>query len=232
MNKELKDYTDLLVRNAQVLLKRDRVLHPILVPFTDMSTPPKPRPIQIATDEDVGLIADLMKSLAKKSIALVLLMDGFSKTNEIRDGAPVENDDEISEAIVALVYTKNETSMRHIFYVEKDGEYSFCDMGWDTANKLEGNFANPYKPDGLKYLTNPASYSTGTAVAANSPTSNGGKVASYSVAPALPAGLILSPITGVITGTPTIVTATADYVVTATNAVGSTTASLSITVTA
>jgi hypothetical protein len=145
MNKELKDYTDLLVRNAQVLLKRDRVLHPILVPFTDMSTPPKPRPIQIATDEDVGLIADLMKSLAKKSIALVLLMDGFSKTHEIRDGAPVENDDEISEAIVAIVYTKNETSMRQVFYVEKDGDYSFCDMGWDTANKFGGNFANPYK---------------------------------------------------------------------------------------
>jgi hypothetical protein len=55
-------------------------------------------------------------------------------------------------------------------------------------------------------------------------------VASYSVSPGLPVGLTLNTITGVINGTPTAVTATASYIVTASNASGSTTASLSITV--
>jgi len=86
-------------------------------------------------------------------------------------------------------------------------------------------------PRSLTYSTNPASYVAGTAIAANSPASTGGAVASYSVAPALPAGLTFNTATGVITGTPTTPTAQANYTVTATNAGGSTSVSLSITVT-
>ena len=87
-------------------------------------------------------------------------------------------------------------------------------------------------PANLTYLPNPASYPAGTAITANTPSSTGGAVASYSVAPALPAGLSLSPTTGVITGIPSIVTLMANYVVTATNAVGFATTSLSITIVA
>src|SRR5207253_2579629 len=65
---------------------------------------------------------------------------------------------------------------------------------------------------------------------ANSPTSAGGAVVSYAVSPALPAGLSLSTSTGVITGTPTALAATAGYLVTATNTGGSTTATVTITV--
>ena len=62
------------------------------------------------------------------------------------------------------------------------------------------------------------------------PTSIGGAVVSYSVSPALPAGLTLNTSTGVISGTPTTLTAIANYTITATNTGGSTTASVSITV--
>ena len=85
-------------------------------------------------------------------------------------------------------------------------------------------------PSGLSYTTPAADYTQGTPITANSPTSAGGAVASYSVSPGLPVGLTLNTITGVINGTPTAVTATASYIVTASNASGSTTASLSITV--
>ena len=85
-------------------------------------------------------------------------------------------------------------------------------------------------PSNLTYSSNPAVYTLGTAIAPNTPSSGGGAVASYSVSPALPAGLSLNPTTGVITGTPTAITATANYRVTATNATGNTTATLSITV--
>jgi PKD repeat protein len=85
-------------------------------------------------------------------------------------------------------------------------------------------------PAGLTYSTNPAFYVTGTAIAANSPTSSGGAVASYAVAPELPAGLTLSPTTGIITGTPTMAQAAANYTVSATNAAGSAKVTLSIAV--
>jgi hypothetical protein len=58
-------------------------------------------------------------------------------------------------------------------------------------------------PSGLAYSSNPATYTLGTAIAANTPTSGGGPVVAYEVSPALPAGLALDGTTGVITGTPT-----------------------------
>ena len=87
-------------------------------------------------------------------------------------------------------------------------------------------------PAGLTYSVNPAVYTVGAAIGLNAPTSSGGPVASYSVSPALPAGLSLNTSTGVISGTPTAVAATASYTVTAVNSLGSTTVGLSITVNA
>jgi hypothetical protein len=85
-------------------------------------------------------------------------------------------------------------------------------------------------PSALSYATGTAVYTKGVAIAPDSPTSSGGAAASYSVSPALPAGLSLSTTTGIVSGTPTVVTATGSYVVTATNSGGNTMASLTITV--
>ena len=87
-------------------------------------------------------------------------------------------------------------------------------------------------PTGLTFAVNPAVYTVGTAITANSPSSSGGAVASYSVSPALPAGLSLNTTNGVISGTPTAVVAIATYTVTATNFAGSATVGLTITVNA
>jgi hypothetical protein len=88
--------------------------------------------------------------------------------------------------------------------------------------------ANP--PTGLSYSSNPATYTKDTAITNNMPTSSGGAVVSYSVSPALPAGLTLNTSTGIISGTPTTLTEASNYTITATNTGGSTTASLSIAV--
>jgi len=85
-------------------------------------------------------------------------------------------------------------------------------------------------PAGLSYAPGTAVYTKGVAIASNSPTSGGGAVASYSVSPVLPAGLSQSASTGVISGTPSAVTAAANYVVTATNSGGSTKVTLNLTV--
>ena len=103
-----------------------------------------------------------------------------------------------------------------------------------TSHGSGGSMSPPLlaAPSNLSYSTNPAVYTTGTAIAANAPSSGGGAVASYAVAPPLPAGLTLNSSTGVISGTPTVATSAATYVVTATNAAGKATFNLTITVNA
>jgi hypothetical protein len=80
-------------------------------------------------------------------------------------------------------------------------------------------------PTGLKYSSNPIIYQQGVAITPNTPSSSGG-VVSYSISPALPAGLSFNTTTGVITGTPTAATAGASYTVMATNPAGSATVAL------
>jgi hypothetical protein len=92
----------------------------------------------------------------------------------------------------------------------------------------DGNSAKA--PSALSYATSTAVFTKGVAIAPDSPKSSGGAVTSYSVSPALPTGLVLSASTGIVSGTPTAVTAAGTYVVTASDSAGSTTASLSITV--
>ncbi len=87
-------------------------------------------------------------------------------------------------------------------------------------------------PAGLSYSQNPATYTAGVAIVPNVPTSTGGAITSYAVSPALPAGLVLNGTTGVISGTPAASAAMAVYAVTGTNATGSTTAGLTLTVVA
>jgi len=71
-------------------------------------------------------------------------------------------------------------------------------------------------PSNLQYSTPPA-FVVQTTITPLTPTVSG-QVTSYSVSPALPAGISLDPGTGVISASPTAVTAKATYAVTATNA--------------
>ena len=87
----------------------------------------------------------------------------------------------------------------------------------------------PAAPSGLSYPTI-GTLVVGTAMSV-SPTVTG-TVSSYSVTPALPAGLAIDTATGAISGTPTGASAATSYVVTATNAGGSTTVSFSLAVSA
>jgi hypothetical protein len=86
-------------------------------------------------------------------------------------------------------------------------------------------------PSGLSYTPSSASGTVGTAIGSLTPTVTG-TVTSYSVSPALPAGLFISPSTGVISGTPTAVSALDTYTVTAANGTGTTTATVTIEVSA
>lgn len=81
--------------------------------------------------------------------------------------------------------------------------------------------STPAAPSGLTYREGAAIYTVGQVIAANAPASSGGPITGYSIAPALPAGLLFDPQTGLISGTPTVVTADSAYTVIGTNAAGS-----------
>ena len=91
---------------------------------------------------------------------------------------------------------------------------------------------NDQKPTALSYAARTSSYIINTPITANVPSSGGGAVVSYGVSPALPVGLNFSTATGIIGGTPTAMTSSAVYTVTATNSGGSATATVVIEVTA
>jgi hypothetical protein len=88
---------------------------------------------------------------------------------------------------------------------------------------------NAAAPANLSYPQTTITANVGQSIATDTPTVTG-TVNSYSVSPALPAGLSLSASTGAISGIPTAVTTQASYTVTAANSAGSTTASVQIVV--
>ena len=86
-------------------------------------------------------------------------------------------------------------------------------------------------PTSIAYEAPAAEYPTQTPIAANTPTLTGGTATTFAVEPALPAGLVLDPTTGAISGSTTRVLAPpATYRVTASNAGGSVSTDLEITV--
>ncbi len=88
--------------------------------------------------------------------------------------------------------------------------------------------APPPAPSNLSYAM-PQALTVDVAMTALTPTVVG-TVTAYTVAPALPAGLSLNGATGVISGTPTVLSAASNYTVTARNSSGSTTTTLSIAI--
>ncbi len=85
-------------------------------------------------------------------------------------------------------------------------------------------------PSALTYLVNPARYGLGLEIQPNKPSAGGGPIDSFTVSPALPAGLVLDRMTGWISGAPETAQNAAAYTVTAVNEAGEATVDLSIAV--
>ena len=78
---------------------------------------------------------------------------------------------------------------------------------------------NDVAPNSLSY-TSPNIFTVGTSISELSPTVSGGTVLNYSISPNLPDALDLNTETGIISGTPTVVSETRTYTVTALNSGG------------
>ncbi len=80
----------------------------------------------------------------------------------------------------------------------------------------------PDAPTNLSYDDANPTYRTDAPIVPNSPSTLGGTPTSYTVNPPLPAGLVLNPATGVVSGSPSSAAPAAPYTLTAANAGGST----------
>ena len=100
--------------------------------------------------------------------------------------------------------------------------------GSDTATLTF--VVNDIAPSSLAYSPNSFTLTKGTAMTTVTPTVSGGTVTSWSVSPSLPTGLSLDSSTGAISGTPSVVSSSATYTVTASNTGGSDTATLTFVV--
>src|SRR5215472_13376659 len=85
-------------------------------------------------------------------------------------------------------------------------------------------------PTNLGYARNPALYAIGTEIESNEPYFEGDTPTQYSVSPELPEGLTLDSTTGVLSGIPTVLAPTSDYIVTAETLAGSTQTTLTLKV--
>ena len=86
-------------------------------------------------------------------------------------------------------------------------------------------------PSNLTFTDNgPITYCLNQSIAINSSATQGGNPGLYAVSPVLPAGLFLNSTSGQITGTPTSISSATDYTITASNACGSTTRLINISV--
>jgi len=106
-----------------------------------------------------------------------------------------------------------------------------------TANYASGvtastviNITVNLSPPAISYSPSVNVYTTGVAITALTPTNTGGAAASWSINTALPAGLSFNTSTGVISGTPTVISVATTYTITATNAGGSGNTTVNITV--
>jgi hypothetical protein len=89
---------------------------------------------------------------------------------------------------------------------------------------------NDIPPSGITYSPNSFLLTKGIAMQTVTPSSSGGTVDSWSITPSLPTGLLFDTVTGVISGTPSIISPSATYTVTATNTGGSSSATLTFVV--
>jgi len=106
-----------------------------------------------------------------------------------------------------------------------------------TATNLTGSTTAAFTievkdavPSALSYST-PNVYAVGTSIATLYPTNSGGVITNYTISPSLPGGLVLNPVTGVISGTPSLALATTTFTISGTNSGGSTSTTISIRVT-
>jgi Putative Ig domain len=137
----------------------------------------------------------------------------------------------------AAGFTDNVTLVLYykgVIYQEKAAKdwWSWTNGAW-TSVSGDPRGATPLQaPSALQYSTSSEVLTEGVAILSDVPSSSGGAISSYSSSPSLPAGLSLNTTSGVISGTPSVIAANAQYTITGKNSAGSASTILNIKVNA
>lgn len=115
------------------------------------------------------------------------------------------------------------------------GNTSFTITATNTAGNAQHNISiqvvsTASSPNNFTYSSADNNYSRNIKITTLTPSIQGGNVTSYSISPTLPTGLSFNPLTGVISGTPTVSSADQTYTITATNSGGTDTFAMTIEV--
>lgn len=206
----------------------------VLIP---MATGSSPYGFAISADGNTAYIADdsaangnLGGGIQKWTRADELWTRQYTFTNQAR-GLAVD----FSGPNPVIYATTTETSNNKLIKITDSGSNSVV----STIAEAGANFvfrgvdftpsATAPAPSNLSYSPSSANGVVGTAILSMIPTVTG-EVDAYSIDPALPAGLSINPTTGVISGTPSVAAASANYTITASNGGGSTTAQVTIAI--
>ena len=151
--KKLKEITDRMVLNAEIILRKEKQLIPTIFVFSDLSDKPIPIRVSTATDDALSTLEELIKTSAMGAEALILILALYTREVLQKKGGPqielptlgdLRGHPDTMEVISVFVYTKGATAVRQVAYVEKEGDYTFCDMGWEDSDRLVGMLANPF----------------------------------------------------------------------------------------
>ncbi len=99
-------------------------------------------------DAAAELLRKYVTSPDVEAIGLIFMANTVCR--EASDNRPIaeelKNEPDMSEAIMAYLFTKETSEYRRIKYKKKDeGNYTFFDEGWMKPTTFTGRFANPFK---------------------------------------------------------------------------------------
>jgi len=156
-------------------------------------------------------------------------VDGFAA--DLATNALTNNSAWAMNVAPVAIALSNGTNTVRIYGFNGAGSATAGTANWriDDLTLALGTGTGPTPPSGLSYTPSTTNAVVGTAIG-NLVPSVTGTVTNYSVSPTLPAGLSIDPNTGVISGTPSAAAPADTYTVTASNAGGSTTATVTISV--
>ena len=100
--------------------------------------------------------------------------------------------------------------------VSASANYTVTAVGPGGNGQTVVTIAASELPPSIAYIRTSISGVKNSAITPDTATSTGGPITRYSVSPALPAGLVLDTVSGIVSGTPTVVATSANYTVTAT----------------
>lgn len=197
--------------------------------------------------------SDFFMAIRLRPVSIVLhglsdsiFVNGVSYLGDMPSWAEALSDYEIASILTYLRVAKNDSTTVSCITVDWENPSTYDEDGhpicqrvarspqeiamdsiavWEVANIR----SPPPAPVNLAYALSTAVYIKDVPISPNVPTVTG-FVGGYSVSPGLPAGLSLHPATGVLTGTPTVISSAAQFIVRAQNDSGSAYDTLSIRV--